>query len=87
MFAVKQTIETWHELGNFNSKLSGIIWVSQLLLFYHCARQEARIRLQHLNGHQPDDQDNGPSTHDLLKKVCRKYMKCTEETPMGELLG
>lgn len=49
MLAVKPTTQTWHEPGDFNSKLSGISWVSQLLLFYHCARQEAVFRLQHLN--------------------------------------
>lgn len=87
MLAVKPTTKTWHEPGDFNSKLSGIIWVSQLLLFHHCARQETMFRLQHLNGWQPDEQYRGPSTHDLLKKVCEKYMKFAEETPMGELLG
>lgn len=86
MLTVKPTTGTWHEPGDFNSKLSGIIWVSQLLLFHHCTRQEVVLRRQ-VSSSLADDQYRGPSAHDLLKKVCRKYMRCDEETPMGELLG
>ncbi len=87
MLAVKPTTKTWQEPGDFSSKLSGIIWVSQLLLFYHCTRQEASLRRQQMSRVLPGKPYQGPSTHDLLKKVCRKYMKHDEETPMGELLG
>lgn len=57
--------------GNFNSNLSAIIWVVQLLFFYDSAQKER-------NGHG--------RTLDTVKVYCEKYLQQTVETPKGEIL-
>lgn len=59
------------EPGNFNSSLSGIIWVVQLLVFYDSTLKEK--------------QDHG-ETLDLVKAYSDQYLQQTVETPMGEIL-
>jgi hypothetical protein len=34
MLSVKPYTKTWKEPGNYNSYLSGMIWVAQLIIFY-----------------------------------------------------
>ncbi|KAJ9625939.1 hypothetical protein H2203_004708, partial [Taxawa tesnikishii (nom. ined.)] len=40
MLSIKPSTQGWMEPGNFNSSLSAMIWVAQLLIFYDCARKE-----------------------------------------------
>ena len=40
MLSIKLATSSWMEPGNFNSHLSGIIWIVQLLVFYDSARRE-----------------------------------------------
>ena len=71
MLSIKPSTRGWMEPGNFNSSLSAIIWVVQLLLFHHCARQ---------------DQQGQGATLTLLKDHCDRFLQQTVETPMGEIL-
>lgn len=71
MLGIKPSTKGWMEPGNFNSHLSGIIWVVQLLLFYDSARKE--------------QQDRG-QTLALVKRRCNKFLIQTVEAPMGEIL-
>jgi hypothetical protein len=59
------------EPGNFNSNLSAIIWVVQLLIFYHGALEE---------------QQGYGETLKIVKAYCDEYLQQTVETPMGEIL-
>ena len=59
------------EPGNFNSHLSAIIWVVQLLVFYDSARK--------------DLQGQG-ETLTLVKRRCETCLQQTVDTPMGEIL-
>ena len=59
------------EPGNFNSSLSAIIWVVQLLFFYDSARKE---------------RDGHGNTLEHVKYYCERYLQQTVETPMGEIL-
>lgn len=71
MLGIKPSTQSWLEPGNFNSNLSAIIWVVQLLFFYDSARKERS--------------DQG-RTLDTVKTYCQKYLQQTVETPMGEIL-
>jgi hypothetical protein len=42
MLSIKPSIRSWIEPGNFNSSLSAIIWIVQLLVFYDSALKEQR---------------------------------------------
>lgn len=44
MLSIKPSTQGWMEPGNFNSNLSAIIWVVQLLIFYDSARKEQQGR-------------------------------------------
>jgi hypothetical protein len=57
--------------GNFNSHLSAIIWVVQLLIFYDSARKEVQ-------GHG--------TTLELVKRRCETCLQQIVDTPMGEIL-
>lgn len=82
MLSIKPTTKTWKAPGNFNSSLSGLIWVSQLILFYHS------VLLEDTNADAPQPPGIAkPGTHEFVRRVCRKYMRQTEETPMGEILS
>jgi hypothetical protein len=59
------------EPGNFNSSLSAIIWVVQLLVFYDSALKEQQGRGEILK---------------LVKAYCDQYLQQTVETSMGEIL-
>jgi superfamily II DNA helicase RecQ len=71
MLSVKPSTQGWLEPGNFNSHLSAIIWVVQLLVFYDSACKEQRGQGQTLQ---------------LVKRCCGRYLQQTVETPMGEIL-
>ncbi|KAK6435689.1 hypothetical protein LTR95_008124 [Oleoguttula sp. CCFEE 5521] len=71
MLSIKPSTQSWLELGNFNSNLSAIMWVVQLLLFYDSARKE--------RGGQG-------KTLDHVKHYCENFLQQTVETPMGEIL-
>jgi hypothetical protein len=40
MLSIKLSIRSWIEPGNFNSSLSAIIWIVQLLVFYDSTLKE-----------------------------------------------
>ena len=71
MLSIKPSTRSWIEPGNFNSSLSAIIWVVQLLVFYDSALKEQQGRGEILK---------------LVKAYCDKYLQQTVETPMGEIL-
>jgi hypothetical protein len=59
------------EPGNFNSSLSALIWVVQLLVFYDSALKEKR---------------GCGETLKPVKAHCDQYLQQTVEAPMGEIL-
>ena len=71
MLSIKPSTKSWMKPGNFNSNLSAIIWVVQLLIFYDNARKEQQGRGETLA---------------LVKRCCGRYLQQTVETPMGEIL-
>jgi hypothetical protein len=71
MLSIKPSTKGWLEPGNFNSHLSAMIWVVQLLIFCDSARKEQQGRGQTLQ---------------LVKRFCGRYLQQTVETPMGEIL-
>lgn len=71
MLSIKPSTQGWLEPGNFNSNLSAIIWVVQLLIFYSSARKE---------------RDGQEKTIESVKQYCERYLQQTVETPMGEIL-
>jgi superfamily II DNA helicase RecQ len=71
MLSIKASTRSWIEPGNFNSGLSAIIWIVQLLVFYDSALKE---------------QQGCRKTLKLVKAYCDEYLQQTVETPMGEIL-
>jgi superfamily II DNA helicase RecQ len=71
MLSIKPSTRSWMEPGNFNSSLSAIIWIVQLLIFYDSALKEQR---------------GCGKTLKLVKAYCDEYLQQTVETPMGEIL-
>lgn len=71
MLSIKPSTKSWMEPGNFNSNLSAIIWVVQLLVFNDSALKEQR---------------GCGKTLKLVKAYCDQYLQQTVETPMGEIL-
>ena len=71
MLSIKPSTRSWMEPGNFNSSLSAIIWIVQLLVFYDSALKEQR---------------GCGKTLKLVKDYCDEYLQQTVETPMGEVL-
>ena len=71
MLSIKPSTKSWLEPGKFNSNLSAIIWVVQLLLFYDSARKEKLGEGETL-------------AH--VKRYCERFLQQTVETPMGEIL-
>ncbi|KAK0924951.1 hypothetical protein LTR29_018106 [Friedmanniomyces endolithicus] len=71
MLSIKPSTQGWIGPGDFNSHLSGIIWVVQLLFFFDSARKE---------------KDGGGETLAQVKQYCERYLQQTVETPMGEIL-
>jgi hypothetical protein len=71
MLSIKPSTKGWLEPGNFNSHLSAIIWVVQLLIFCDSARKE---------------QQGQGQTLQLVKRFCGRYLQQTVETPIGEIL-
>ena len=72
MHSVRPFTKTWKEPGNYNSFLSGLIWVVQLIIFH------ASVSLEKA-GHG--------ETLDLIKEYCDQFLRPETETPMGEILG
>jgi hypothetical protein len=72
MHSVRPFTKTWKEAGNYNSFLSGLIWVVQLMIFH------ASVSLEKA-GHG--------NTLDLIKGYCERFLQPETETPMGEILG
>lgn len=72
MLSVKPHTKTWKEAGNYNSCLSGVIWVVQLIIFHTSARLE-KAELG--------------STLEHIEQYCGQFLKQDTETPMGEILG
>ncbi|KFX97428.1 hypothetical protein O988_04874 [Pseudogymnoascus sp. VKM F-3808] len=61
----------WEEPGNFNSHLSALTWVAQLVIFdFACF-------------HEQDDEDQIPV---FLARMCRKFFQQLAETPFGHIL-
>ncbi|KFZ24689.1 hypothetical protein V502_00827 [Pseudogymnoascus sp. VKM F-4520 (FW-2644)] len=61
----------WEEPGNFNSHLSALTWVAQLVIFdYACF-------------HEQDDEDQIPV---FLARICKKFFQQLAETPFGHIL-
>jgi hypothetical protein len=71
MLSIKPSTRSWIEPGNFNSSLSAITWIVQLLIFYDSALKE---------------QQGCGGTLKLVKNYCDEYLQQTVETPMGEIL-
>lgn len=71
MLAVRSNTGSWMEPGNYNSSLSGMIWVLQLLIFSHSAQL---------------DIDGEGKTLPTIQHICTTYAVQTAESPMGELL-
>jgi hypothetical protein len=71
MLSIKLSTRSWIEPSNFNSSLSAIIWIVQLLVFYDSTLKEK--------------QGYG-ETLKLVKAYCDQYLQQTVETPMGEIL-
>jgi hypothetical protein len=71
ILSIKPSTRSWMEPGNFNSSLSAIIWIVQLLVFYDSALKE---------------QQGCGKTLQLVKAYCDEYLQQTVETPMGEIL-
>jgi hypothetical protein len=71
MLSIKLSSSSWMEPGNFNSHLSAIIWVVQLLVFYDGARRELLGEGQTLA---------------LVKQFCEANLQQTVNTPLGEIL-
>ncbi|KAG4427988.1 hypothetical protein IFR05_016528, partial [Cadophora sp. M221] len=72
MLSVKPHTKTWKEPGNYNSCLSGVIWVAQLIIFHASACLE-KAELG--------------DTLERIEQYCGKFLKQNTETPMGEILG
>lgn len=72
MLSIKPSTKTWKEPGNYNSCLSGIIWVAQLLVLYTSAMEEKA--------------ELGKSL-ECIEKYCGTYLRPDTETPIGEILG
>jgi hypothetical protein len=72
MLSVKPHTKTWKEPGNYNSCLSGIIWVVQLIIFHASACLE-KAELG--------------NTLELIEQYCGRFLRQDTETPMGEILG
>ncbi|KFY31542.1 hypothetical protein V493_01014 [Pseudogymnoascus sp. VKM F-4281 (FW-2241)] len=61
----------WEEPGNFNSHLSALTWVAQLVIFdYACF-------------HEQDNEDQIPI---FLARMCKKFFQQLAETPFGHIL-
>ncbi|KAK3684401.1 hypothetical protein LTR37_020307 [Vermiconidia calcicola] len=71
MLSIKPSSSSWMVPGNFNSHLSAIIWIVQLLVFYDSARQELLGEGQTLS---------------LVKQFCETNLQQTVDTPLGEIL-
>jgi hypothetical protein len=72
MLSVKPHTKTWKEPGNYNSCLSGVIWVVQLIIFHASACLE-KAELG--------------DTLERIEQYCGQFLKQDTETPMGEVLG
>ena len=72
MLSVKPHTKTWKEPGNYNSCLSGVVWIVQLIIFHASAcLEKAEVG----------------DTLERIEQYCRQFLKQDTETPMGEILG
>ncbi|KAH8669659.1 hypothetical protein BGZ60DRAFT_408012 [Tricladium varicosporioides] len=72
MLSVKPSTKTWKEPGNYNSCLSGVIWVVQLIIFH------ASVCLEKAELGR---------TLERIEQYCGQFLRPDTETPMGEILG
>jgi hypothetical protein len=72
MYSVKPFTKTWKEPGNYNSFLSGLTWVVQLVIFYASVSRE---------------KGGAGTTLEWIQEYCERFLQPETETPMGELLG
>ncbi|KAG5912716.1 hypothetical protein E4U61_008031 [Claviceps capensis] len=75
--AEQQRLNTggWHEAGNYNSNLSMLIWMAQVLIFesvYH----------HHVNNGNDND-----SITNQLKKLCEKFLHQAQDTAFARILS
>ena len=80
MLSMKPTTKTWKEPGDFSSNLSGIIWVSQLLLFHYCsldAQKHAEL----------NPESNQQSTNKLVRALFQRSGRQDSESALGQLLN
>lgn len=68
----EERMGVWEEPGNFNSRLSALIWVAQMLLFEHACD---------LSG---DDDDR---VLEILDGLCQSYLRIHAESAFGLMLG
>lgn len=59
MLSVKPSTLAWKEAGNFNSFISGRIWMTHLLIFHYCATEEMAGKGKGL---------------DLIRKYCERFL-------------
>ena len=84
MLALKPSTKAWKEGGDFSSNMSGIIWVSQLLLLYYCKLQTDRLqRSAEING----ESSGHTSLNKMVKGVFNDYGRHESESPLGSLLN
>lgn len=68
----EERMGVWEEPGNFNGRLSALIWVAQMLLFEHACD---------LSG---DDDDRVP---EILDGLCQSYLRIHAESAFGHMLS
>jgi hypothetical protein len=62
---------SWQSPGNFNSNLSALTWVAQVILFdFVCFKKQ-------------DDEDGIP---DMIDEICKRYFQQMTETTFGHIL-
>jgi hypothetical protein len=67
----KCMLYTWRDPGNFNSNLSILIWIAQVILFdFVCFKKQ-------------DDKDGIP---DMIDDICKRYFQQIAETPFNHIL-
>ncbi|KAK0927198.1 hypothetical protein LTR29_017688 [Friedmanniomyces endolithicus] len=71
MISIQPTTGSWMKPGNFSSDLSKLIWIVELLIFYHSAQRD-----RHGDGR----------TLANIQDCCGQYLHQGGETPMGEIL-
>ncbi|KAK5701100.1 hypothetical protein LTR17_022897 [Elasticomyces elasticus] len=71
MLSIQPTTGSWMKPGSYSSDLWIVIWIVQLITFYHSAQQERRGKGQPLI---------------LIRECCEVYLQQANEIPIGEIL-